>query len=412
MKFDPFRKSQAGTFAIKFNTKKMMTRIFQTLTIVLIGFVTVANAQNVGVGNTAPAEKLHVTGNLRTDGIFVLDGRITPLSATSNIYWGHSIGGFNTTASNNVAIGNYAFADGTTGMHNVAIGGSALNNITTGSNNVAIGYESLLTPTTTSGNTAMGASSMKSATTGINNVSVGVFSLTSMTTGNQNAAFGQGAGQYNVTGSTNTFIGAQSGFTAKGSGHVFIGYDAGAYAAGDNLLYISNNKTNDPLIYGEFDNGLVQINGTLSPRKDNANTLGSSTNRWSTVYATNGTIQTSDERFKKNIENMGYGLTTLMQLRPVTYQWKEEENGETKLGFIAQELEKVVPEVVSIANDDIQTRGVNYAELVPVLVKAIQEQQQIIDGLQGENASLKDQVANNSQELANIKSLLTNTAQR
>lgn len=402
----------AHTFAIEFNTKKMMTRIFQTFAIVLIGFVTVANAQNVGIGNTAPTEKLHVTGNLRTDGIFILDGRISPLSATSNIYWGHSIGGSNTTASNNVAIGNYALVDGTTGTHNVAIGNSALNKNTTGSDNVAIGKESLFAPTTAGGNTGVGALTLRNTTTGYNNVALGLSALNRQTTGNSNVAIGQGAGQFNETGNANTYVGTQAGFTAKGSGHVFIGYDAGAFASGNNQLYIANSKTTDPLIYGEFDNGLVQINGVLSPRKDNTHTLGTSSNRWSTVYATNGTIQTSDERFKKNIENMGYGLTTLMELRPVTYQWKEEENGDTKLGFIAQELEKVVPEVVSIANDDIQTRGVNYAELVPVLVKAIQEQQQIIDGLEGENASLKDQVANNSQELANIKNLLSSTAQR
>jgi hypothetical protein len=132
--------------------------------------------------------------------------------------------------------------------------------------------------------------------------------------------------------------------------------------------------------------------------------LGSSTYLWSAVWATNGTIQTSDETRKENIKPVSYGLNEVMNLKPVSFQWKENKsrigNG-TNLGFLAQDLAKVLPDVVvhetisqqeidnakkymgiDISNKD--TYGVKYSEIIPVLVKAIQEQQAEIEMLKAE----------------------------
>lgn len=80
--------------------------------------------------------------------------------------------------------------------------------------------------------------------------------------GYSNLFLGNNTGRDN-TGFENTMVGAQSGFFSDGSGHVFLGAFAGLGETGDNKLYIDNSNTSTPLIYGEFDNDLVRINGKL-----------------------------------------------------------------------------------------------------------------------------------------------------
>ncbi len=135
---------------------------------------------------------------------------------------------------------------------------------------------------------------------------------------------------------------------------------------------------------------VVDMNTTfLRPSTDNATQLGQSTFRWTTIYATNGTINTSDRRDKTAIQPINYGLSTVMQLQPVSYQWKDAPQQGTKLGFIAQDVQGVVPEVVvdkevrenpdgSSSIVPAERLGIYYSDLIPVLVKAIQEQQQQI----------------------------------
>lgn len=109
-------------------------------------------------------------------------------------------------------------------------------------------------------------------------------------------------------------------------------------------------------------------------------TLGASNLRFNTVYAANGTIQTSDIRQKKNIEVLNYGLKEVLALRPVRYAWKNDTLNQQHVGLIAQEVNTIIPEVVS-GNESTEILGMNYAELVPVLINAIKEQQVQIDAL-------------------------------
>lgn len=78
----------------------------------------------------------------------------------------------------------------------------------------------------------------------------------------------------------------------------------------------------------------------------------------------------SDERLKKDIEELPYGLEHIEALRPVAYKFKKGEDV-VKLGFIAQEVKEVLPEVVDGAEET--NYGVSYDEIIPVLVKAVQE---------------------------------------
>ena len=118
--------------------------------------------------------------------------------------------------------------------------------------------------------------------------------------------------------------------------------------------------------------------------------LGNIINKFGTVYATNGTIQTSDTTLKTNIAPLSYGLEELMKIKTISYNWKDDERQITKIGFNAQNLLKVIPEVVQthsevtneetgeVTYEENETLGVFYSDMIPVLTKSIQEQQEII----------------------------------
>jgi len=168
--------------------------------------------------------------------------------------------------------------------------------------------------------------------------------------------------------------------------------------------------------YLEDGNNETMFSHALIPDLDNSYQLGINyaapdIKRWNTVYAVNGTIQTSDQSLKTNIENLKYGIASVNKLKPVSYKWKEEkylnhtiptDKKEIKIGFIAQDLQKEVPEVVydhswrrkseKELDTYIKTKneylGVNYEELIAVLVKAKQEQQLELEELNNETEDL------------------------
>jgi len=91
----------------------------------------------------------------------------------------------------------------------------------------------------------------------------------------------------------------------------------------------------------------------------------------------------SDRRLKKEIVTIPDALAKVMDLRGVNYKWKDPESEQSlQMGFIAQEVEKVVPEVVHTADDEMQTKAVEYQYLVGLLVEAIKEQQKQIEALE------------------------------
>ncbi len=156
----------------------------------------------------------------------------------------------------------------------------------------------------------------------------------------------------------------------------------------------------------------IQVSDTFTPLTNNAQDIGSTTRRWTAVYAANGTINTSDERLKENIKPLQYGLNEILQLQPVSFKWKEEkkdnhiipfEKREIKLGLIAQEVQKIIPDVIldkqwyvdgenpekGLQQLDADRLGISYSELIPVTIKAIQEQQHEINEIKATNASLE-----------------------
>jgi hypothetical protein len=92
------------------------------------------------------------------------------------------------------------------------------------------------------------------------------------------------------------------------------------------------------------------------------------------IYTT-GTYQGSDLRLKDQVRDLRYGLGEVLQLRPVSYRWKDAALAQPTLGLIAQEVEPVLPELVAHGTDEAGLLSLNYTGLIPVLVKAVQEQE-------------------------------------
>tara|TARA_B110001450_G_scaffold236464_1_gene241932 strand:- start:2210 stop:4303 length:2094 start_codon:yes stop_codon:yes gene_type:complete len=147
--------------------------------------------------------------------------------------------------------------------------------------------------------------------------------------------------------------------------------------------------------------GELFVNSDFSPYGSFISS-GTASHMWSSVYSTNGTIQTSDINLKKNIKTLDYGLSEIMKLKTITYNWKNNTKGKTKIpenlqerkiGFSAQQLLEILPETVNthswVAADEKgnyrrkknENLGVYYSDIIPVAVKAIQEQQYEIENL-------------------------------
>ena len=100
------------------------------------------------------------------------------------------------------------------------------------------------------------------------------------------------------------------------------------------------------------------------------------------VYAYSTSVG-SDKKLKTNIKDIKYGLKDVLKLRGVDFDWKEKRDGVHDIGVIAQEVKKVIPEVVQEVKDLVEDTylSVDYAKLVPVLIEAIKELKEEIDGL-------------------------------
>ena len=129
-----------------------------------------------------------------------------------------------------------------------------------------------------------------------------------------------------------------------------------------------------------------------------SNSLGSSSNYWGLLYAsqpffTYSPVITSDKNFKTDIRDFDSVKDKLKLVRPVMYKLNlPQANGDItggteQFGFIAQEMQELFPEIVADRGDG--TLGIRYTELIPVLVKAYQEQLAEIEALKARVAKLE-----------------------
>lgn len=288
----------------------------------------------------------------------------------------------NATSSDNTAVGSLSLKFNTTGVNNTAIGFEALTANSTGFANMAAGFSSLSANSTGTFNTAVGDNSLHFNTTGGDNTAVGDRALFTNSTGNQNTALGSGAGQSFSNGTFNVFVGASADVLA------------------DNLT--------NCVALGR----LARCTASNQVRFGNATT--------SSIGGIVGYTNLSDGRYKKNIQEGVKGLDFIMKLRPVTYQLDinginqrlgvaAATNGQAKQaaaenaatvfsGFVAQEVEQSAKSVgydfsaVDKPKNENGMYGLRYAEFVVPLVKAMQEQQQMINELKNQNADLQNRV--------------------
>jgi hypothetical protein len=310
-------------------------------------------------------------------------------TANYNTFSGTEAGYSNTTGYCNTFLGRKAGYYNTTGNYNTFSGTEAGYSNTTGSDNTFSGFWGGRSNTTGYDNTFSGYNAGYSNTTGHSNTFLGNKAGFSNTTGSDNTFSGYWAGYYN-TGNQNTFLGYEAGISnTTGSGNIFLGYKAGYNVSGSNMLYIANSD-GGPLIYGDFANGWVGINTTFP----NAYTLYVN----GAAYATGG-WQSSDLRFKQNIETIDSPIDKVMNIKGVSFEWKRSEYKDKGFpegrhyGVIAQEVEKILPEIVRESPDG--EKAVSYTELVPVLTEAIKEQQKQIESLRSEVKALKEAMQQN-----------------
>ncbi|MEO6229522.1 MAG: tail fiber domain-containing protein [Ferruginibacter sp.] len=350
---------------------------------------------------------------------------------TNNHFSGLKSGEANTTGSTNHFEGNHAGYHNISGNNNHFVGYNAGFNNTTGFNNFFEGYNAGYNNTVASNNYFSGNHAGQANTTGGSNTFTGIGAGSGNTIGDYNIFTGGLAGSANYSGSHNVAIGYAAGQNnVSGNFNVFLGFNAGANETGSNKLYISNSSSSSPLIYGEFDNSILKINGAqeivtksfvealtltafgnskskmkfqsganlnnswvLSAEagqngefnflKDNDVKIRMLANGNVTVYGF--VTDYSDKSLKQNIVPLKNSLQKLMKLGGYTYNWIDKKRSQDEqVGVIAQEVEAQFPQLVSTDKDGI--KSVAYGHMVPVLVEAIKEQQTMIDELKKANS--------------------------
>ena len=141
----------------------------------------------------------------------------------------------------------------------------------------------------------------------------------------------------------------------------------------------------------------------FGPTENNAISLGSSPYRWMEIWANNPLNTSSDKRLKKNIKPVSYGLSEILKLNPVEYNWIEGHDRKM-IGLIAQEVETIIPTVVtnieptkeqleklsqqsggrSLDKAAKYTYSLSYTQLIPVLINSIKELNAKVERLESE----------------------------
>jgi hypothetical protein len=276
-----------------------------------------------------------------------------------------------TTGINSITSGDYSFAGGNSsiasGIHSFAFGHTAK---TGGSNSISVGFETVANGAYSF---AIGNSDTASA-------------LYSGALGTESSAKGQ-----------SSFV-IGTGLTAKPYGTIIVGsyneisnLSSSSPSASAPVFVVgigadNNTRKNGLEVYrdGTASVGNLDVNSfvtsNLTPSIDDFNKLGTSAKRWKEIWSANPFLQSSDVRLKTNIAPVRYGLQTVLAMKPVSYNMKSNMQS-VELGFLAQDMEKLVPEVVvSPENDGL--KAMKYSSLIPVLVQAIQDQQKTIEVLE------------------------------
>src|SRR5215471_6411400 len=274
------------------------------------------------------------------------------------------------TADANTATGTAALLFNTTGTKNTANGTLALFNNVGADDNTATGYEALLSNATGAGNTAVGFLALSGNTGGSANAAVGNQALLATTTGNGNVAFGFGAGAQQTTGSDN----------------VYIGTGMQGVAGESDACYIAN-------IFGQ-----TSVSG-IAVFVNSSGKLGTST---------------SSRRFKQDVKPMNESSEALFELTPVTFRYKKEidPQGKSQFGLVAEDVEKVNPDLV-VRDKDGKPYTVRYEAVNAMLLneflkehKTVREQGAIITELKSSAAKQEATIAQQQKQIEALSAVV------
>jgi len=347
-----------------------------------------------GIPGTAQAVSLNVTvTNTAGPGHITIwpEGEARPLASTLNYIAGQTVANAAISALGNVggitavaAVSgadliidtNGYYAGAAVGGLNTFLGISAGASITSGNGNTAIGENALQATTTGSSNTALGRLSLGSNTTGNSNTGSGIGALNVNTTGNFNTASGFAALVNNTTGSFNIAVGRLAG---------------GNLTTGDNNICIGNMGVageSQTIRIGDvavnFRAFIAGVRGVTTDNGDAVPVVIDSAGQLGTV--------SSSARFKEDAEDMGEASSKLLKLRPVTFRYKRQAGARRQFGLIAEEVEKVLPDlVVSDSAGEVET--VLYHEMPAMLLNELQKQEKRIEQQATEIEQLKAEVA-------------------
>ncbi|WP_428661626.1 tail fiber domain-containing protein [Runella sp.] len=309
------------------------------------------------------------------------------------------------------------------GIRNVALGAYAAYQDTSGSFNVAIGYQALQVKKAGSGNTVIGENFSTGAFFGYDYVSqstsiglnrgasvrttaIGVMAMNRVVPENTlmfNTAVGYDALSYGssttVTGTQNTVFGSNALYNlSTGNQNVAIGAEVEAFPS-----QVSTGNNN--ILIG-FSANVPSASGNNQVR------VGSNTTTYAAVQVAWNC--SSDHRWKENIQPIGLGMNFIKELRPVTYHRKGNADSEHEMGLIAQEVEEAlnklgIKDLGLLHKDENGYLSLRYNDLIPILVKALQEQQEEIEKLQKESQQLSEHrqqiTAENRAQAATLKVL-------
>jgi hypothetical protein len=185
--------------------------------------------------------------------------------------------------------------------------------------------------------------------------------------------------------------------TATGTGGKFGNYITISSTAGGTQYGVFSSVLKTGSYAGYFigdvriGNGDLLLAGNVLPTTNLIYNMGTAAIALNDIYADNF-FNISDKRLKENIKPLNYGLAQINQLNAVQYNFISDQSKATRLGLLAQEIEQILPELVSTGSDAMQTKAVDYVGIIPVLIKATQEQQEIIDSQNIKIKSLEDRL--------------------
>jgi hypothetical protein len=284
--------------------------------------------------------------------------------STVNTFLGDDALVNNTTGTDNTANGALALHSNTTGFQNTATGVEALFSNTTGFQNTATGVDALFSNTIGSHNTAVGQGSLGANSDGHSNTATGAQALSGNRHGSFNTGVGLNALLTNENGSSNTAVGNAALFRNTGSNNIGIGDSAGLQlTSGSNNIALGNaagirlTAGDDNIYIGNFGKATESNTIRIGMRGSQTATFIAGISRATVptgvavIVDADGHLgtTTSSARYKEGIKPMDKTSEAILALNPVTFRYKHDldPQGISQFGLVAEEVEKVNPDLVA-----------------------------------------------------------------